>query len=159
MRILGFDPGSRNLGASVIDTAPKLELITQEWVKIPKEKGNLFLYNHIKLLAYMYEPEVISMERIFFNRNINSAIAVGEIIGAIKILAQKLNIEVYTYTPQQAKNQLTGNGKATKLEIKEALEKLLNQEVSKYEHPNDATSLAICYARLEQLIPSLDQSV
>jgi len=87
----------------------------------------------------------MSVEKLFFNRNVTTAIAVGQARGVIVLTAALQNIPVAEYTPIQIKQAITGTGRADKNQVTFMVQKLLNiREKPKPDDVADALAIAIC---------------
>ena len=114
----------------------------------PKSKPQdrlLKIYNEIDALIKEYQPDIMGVEQLFFNRNITTAIPVGQARGVVLLAAAVNGVEVVERTPLQVKQAVVGYGKATKEQVIYMVEKLLN--LPQKPHPDDvadALAVAIC---------------
>ena len=89
-------------------------------------------------------PDFMSVEKLFFNRNVTTAIAVGEARGVIPLTAARAGIPVYGYTPIQVKQAITGTGRANKEQVTYMVQKLLHiEEKPKPDDVADALAIGI----------------
>ena len=103
------------------------------------------LYDEIDALIKKYQPDAMGVEQLFFNRNVTTAIPVGQSRGVVLLAAAKNNLEVIERTPLQVKQSVTGYGKATKEQVIYMVTKLLNlPEPPKPDDTADALAIAIC---------------
>ena len=105
----------------------------------------LKIYNELDAIIKKYQPDVMGVEQLFFNKNITTAIPVGQARGVILLAAAVNGIEIVERTPLQVKQSVVGYGKATKEQVIYMVEKLLN--LPKKPHPDDvadALAIAIC---------------
>ena len=94
-----------------------------------------------------YEPEVLSIEDLFFNTNTKTAIKVAQARGVLILAAKKRGMEVYEYTPLQIKQGVAGYGKATKTQVKNMLKVILNVEkLPSLDDITDSIAMAVCHA-------------
>lgn len=152
MRIIGIDPGYAIIGYGVIDyignrfSVVEYDAVTTE----AKTDFNLRLeqiYDGITEKIVRLKPEAMSIEKLYFNTNTTTAIAVAEARGCILLAAQKAHLPVYEYTPLQIKQSITGYGRAEKRQMIEMTRMLLG--LVKAPHPDDvadALAAAICHA-------------
>jgi len=121
--ILGIDPGNARCGWGVIreDDGGELKLVACGCVETPKEAlpGERLseVYEGISRVIAEYKPDCMAIEKLFFNRNITSAIAVAEARGVILLAAQQAGLPVSEYTPSEIKETMTGDGRAKKSDI------------------------------------------
>ena len=103
------------------------------------------LYDELDALIKEYRPEAMGVEKLYFNRNVTTAIPVGQARGIVLLAAAKNNLELVEHTPLQVKQSVTGYGKATKEQVIYMVTKLLN--LGGPPHPDDvadALAIAIC---------------
>lgn len=153
MIILGIDPGTARMGYGVIEinkVRPKLiksdTLVTDPGLMM--EKRLMFLYKNLKKIAKDFSPDVMALERLFFNTNAKTAISVGQARGVSMLTAAETDIPIFEYTALQAKRELTGYGRAKKKEMQEAVREYLGlgKEV-KSDDANDAVAIALCFVK------------
>lgn len=150
MLVLGIDPGTAICGYGLVDMQGNhLKAVAYgAVVTSPKSKPEdrlLKIYREIDELIKEYKPEIMGVEQLFFNRNITTAIPVGQARGVVLLAAAANGIEVVERTPLQVKQAVVGYGKATKEQVIYMVEKLLN--LPKKPHPDDvadALAVAIC---------------
>src|SRR5690606_4744458 len=121
MRILGIDPGTGILGFGVIETDDSkvsARVIDAGVITTPahtphgERLGEIF--NELSGIVAATKPDSVSVEKLFFSRNITTAMAVAEARGVAILVAHQANLPVYEYTPNQIKQTVTGSGKADK---------------------------------------------
>lgn len=150
MLVLGIDPGTAICGYGLVDMQGNhLKAVAYGAViTSPKSKPEdrlLKIYRELDDLIKEYKPEIMGVEQLFFNRNITTAIPVGQARGVVLLAAAANGIEVVERTPLQVKQAVVGYGKATKEQVIYMVEKLLN--LPKKPHPDDvadALAVAIC---------------
>ena len=95
----------------------------------------------------MHKPEFLSIEELFFNTNVKTAIAVGHARGVLLLAAQNLGVPIYEYTPLQIKQAVTGYSRADKNQVQQMVKTLLSlQKVPKPDDTADALAVAVCHA-------------
>ena len=153
MRIIGIDPGVATVGFGVIDTVNgKNNYIACGAVSTPAElslSARLdMIYNDINELLVTFSPEAISVEELFFSKNITTGISVAHGRGVILLAAYRSGIPVFEYTPMQVKQAVVGYGKAEKKQVIYMVTKLLGmKKPPKPDDAADALAMAICHAR------------
>ena len=104
------------------------------------------IYDGMNELITKFRPDCISVEKLYFNTNITTAIAVAESRGCILLAAKKGLVPVYEYTPLQVKSSVTGYGRAEKKQIMEMTRIMLGLEkIPRPDDAADALALAICH--------------
>lgn len=152
MRIMGIDPGVAIVGFGLIDKVGhkltpvqygsiQTEAHTDEGIRLRQ------IYESMIELIERYQPEEIAVEKLFFNRNVTTAISVGQARGVILLAAIQKGLEVGEYTPLQVKQAIVGYGKAEKRQVQEMVKLFLHlSEVPKPDDVADALAIAICHA-------------
>lgn len=152
MIILGIDPGFAITGYGIIKYENnKFKVIdygaitTESDLKLSERL--LILYNDLEQLIDKYNPDVISIEELFFNKNIKTALNVGHGRGVVLLAAAKKNKPIFEYTPLQVKQSVVGYGRAQKPQIQQMVKMILNLEkIPKPDDVADALAVAICHA-------------
>ena len=129
----------------------KFKLIYADAIKIkPHSEFNerlVTIYNEINEIIDKYQPEVLSIEDLFFNTNTKTAIKVAQARGVLILSAKIRKMEVYEYTPLQIKQGVAGYGKATKTQVKNMLKVILNMEkLPSLDDITDSIAIAVCHA-------------
>ena len=122
MRIIGIDPGTAICGYGIIDVkGSKLTPVAYGAITTPKELTDSqrleILFNDLSDILEEYKPDKFGVEELFFNRNVTTAIKVGQARGVILLAAEQQRIPIYEYTPLQIKQAVTGYGKADKNQV------------------------------------------
>lgn len=152
MRILGIDPGIAIVGYGVIDDRNgDIQPVQYGSIQTPKELGVperlQQIYLGMKQIIELYKPEVIAVEKLFFNTNTTTAFTVGQARGVILLAAEQAKIKVYEYTPLQVKQAIVGYGKAEKKQIQMMVRVLLSLKAEpKPDDVADALGVAITHA-------------
>ncbi|GGG20181.1 crossover junction endodeoxyribonuclease RuvC [Paenibacillus abyssi] len=152
MRVLGIDPGIAIAGFGFIDKIGN-KLVPVQYGSIeteahtPAETRLLQVYESMGTLLDKYKPDAIAVEKLFFNRNVTTAFAVGQARGVIILAAAQRGIQVAEYTPLQVKQAVVGYGKAEKRQVQEMVKMFLKlAAVPKPDDVADALAIAICHA-------------
>ncbi|NMA86113.1 MAG: crossover junction endodeoxyribonuclease RuvC [Tissierellia bacterium] len=152
MIILGIDPGLAIVGYGVIEyKGNKYNAIdygciyTDSNINLPERLK--IIYEELYDLIDKYNPEDIAMEELFFNKNVKTAIKVGQARGVEILAAVNKGKVVYEYTPLQIKQSVVGYGRAEKRQVQEMVKLLLNlKEIPKPDDAADALAVAICHS-------------
>jgi crossover junction endodeoxyribonuclease RuvC len=150
--IIGIDPGIAISGYGVVEYKNnKFRVI--EYGAVTTESDTPFpqrlkiLYDEYINIFREYEPEAVAIEELFFNKNVKTAINVGQARGVHLLAAVNCGINVYEYTPLQVKQGVVGYGRAEKRQIQEMVKILLNlKQIPKPDDVADALAVAICHA-------------
>lgn len=152
MRILGIDPGLAIVGYSVLEIEEdSYELVSSGSIRTqkgaPDSQRLLEICEDMEYIIKKFQPDHASIEKLFFFRNTTTIIPVAEARGIIVMLLEKYGIKIHEYTPLQAKQTLTGYGRATKEEVALAVGQLIKGKLPKLDDTIDSIALAICHAR------------
>lgn len=151
MIILGIDPGYAIIGWGVLEyNANKFRVI--DYGAITTEAHTEFslrlqqIYLGMNEIFDKYHPDVMSMEKLFYNNNAKTVIDVAQARGVITLSARLHNVPVSEYTPLQVKQSVTGYGRAVKKQVQEMTRIILNLEkIPKPDDTADALAMAICH--------------
>lgn len=152
MRILGIDPGTGILGFGVIDVVRgKPSLVDAGVIRTPVHEDDavrlLTIYDELTEIIKETKPLIMSVEKLFFARNVTTAMTVSQARGVVLLCAMQAKLRIYEYTPMQIKQALTGYGKADKKQIQEMVRVILQlQEVPKPDDAADALAAAITHS-------------
>lgn len=152
MVILGIDPGTAITGFGAVSYAGSscralgFGSIRTE-AKTPEQDRLQVIYHRIQELITAYKPEAVSVERLFFNKNVSTALVVGQARGVVLLAAAQHDIPVFEYTPSAVKAAVTGQGRAPKQQVGYMVRALLAlDEVPRPDDVADALAVAICHA-------------
>ena len=125
MKILGIDPGIGICGFGLIETTSRANakaldygIITTK-VRAPLPSRLKELYESLQEVFDTTKPDVVSVEKLFFSKNITTGIAVAEARGLVLLVAEQKGLQIFEYTPNEIKKTLTGYGSAKKGQIQE----------------------------------------
>lgn len=153
MRILGIDPGLATVGFSIVDADKnKMKFVTCGVISTPAHTSLSSrldrIYEDMNELIKTFNPDVMSIEELFFNTNITTGISVAHARGVILLAAYRAGVAVYEYTPLQVKQAVVGYGRAEKRQVIDMVKRILNLPAApKPDDAADAVALAICHAR------------
>lgn len=153
MIILGIDPGFGTMGYGVIDKRANGDCVPVDYgvIKTPKDESFpvrlAMLEDGLNELYNKFKPEEISVEELFFSKNVTTGIQVAHARGVILLSAIKYCGKLFEYTPNQIKQALTGYGKADKVQMMHVVQSILRlKQVPRPDDAADALAVAICHA-------------
>ena len=118
----------------------------------PLPKRLKMVYDGMTPLVETFKPDVVSMEELFFNTNVTTAIAVGHARGVLVLATENAGVPLAEYTPLQIKQAVAGYGRADKNQVQQMVKRFLNlTEVPKPDDTADALAVAICHAHSASL--------
>lgn len=156
MRIIGIDPGTGILGFGVIDVhGGMFEMVTAGVIKTPAhtplDERLEEIYDGLTEIIAETKPEIMSIEKLFFARNVTTAMGVSHARGVAMLAGRKASLPIAEYTPLQIKQTLTGYGKADKKQVQEMVRLQLNlNQIPKPDDAADALAAAITYSLMER---------
>lgn len=154
MRVMGVDPGLARTGFGVLERRGG-DLICLEVGTIRADKDQpvatqlLNLCLALERVMEEHRPDAVAVERLFVNKNVQTALRVGQASGVALLAAAESGVPVIEYTPTEVKQAVTGVGNATKDQVLFMVRRLVSTPVAP-DSPDaaDALALAICHAHL-----------
>ena len=156
MRIIGIDPGTGILGFGVVDASPgKTKLITAGVIRTPAhtplDERLEEIFDGISQIIAETKPDAMSIEKLFFARNVTTAMSVAHARGVAMLCGRKAKLHIAEYTPLQIKQTLTGYGKADKKQVQEMVRLQLGlKEIPKPDDAADALAAAITHQMMSR---------
>ena len=145
--VLGIDPGISNTGWAVVERAAgkyryvdSRVILTHAHAPIGKRLETH--YTMIRQLITEHSPDLVSIESVYFNRNISSCLSTASVIAIVELAAHQSCVSTLQIKPQTAKAAVTGNGSAGKSDVMAFVNRLLNTDIRR-DHESDATAAAI----------------
>jgi len=150
MRIIGIDPGTGIVGFGVIDIIKTQPVLVDAGViRTPVHEDVavrlLTIYDEITEIIKDTKPTAMSVEKLFFARNVTTAMTVSQARGVLILCGKQAGLSIFEYTPLQIKQAITGYGSADKKQMQEMVRIILKlKEVPKPDDAADALAAAIC---------------
>lgn len=157
MRIIGIDPGTGILGFGVVDmNNGKAKMVTAGVITTPAHTPIDVrledIYDGLTEIIAETNPEIMSIEKLFFGQNVTTAMSVAQARGVAMLAGRKARLPISEYTPMQIKQTLTGYGKADKKQVQEMVRMHLGlKEVPKPDDCADALAAAITYSMMTRI--------
>lgn len=152
--VVGFDPGLATTGYGVIQGETILEYgVLRTPAKTALGQRLTLLYNQLTELLDKYQVARAGCEKLFFARNVTTALDVGHARGIILLAIAQQHIPLLELTPLQVKQSLTGYGRADKQQIQYMVQSIF--KLSKAPKPDDAAD-ALAIALTTQRYANLD---
>ena len=150
--VLGIDPGTATTGFGLVRERDdgSLEMVEFGIISTPKEEAAhhrlVQLYDEMKKIIKRHKPDSVGVEKLFFQRNISTAIAVGQARGVVMLAIAQANLDVAEYTPNEVKQAVAGYGSADKKQVQEMVRVLLSMPpIPKPDDAADALAIAITH--------------
>ena len=166
VRILGLDPGSRRTGYGVIERrGADWVHVAHGCVTVAGAEESLperlrVIFESLRELITLHGPGEVAIERVFVNRNVDSALKLGQARGAALCAVPK-GLPVFEYAPRAIKLALVGSGAAEKVQVAHMIRTLLGLQGRIAPDAADALAVAVCHAhsrRLHELAAQAEQS-
>lgn len=149
---LGIDPGTATTGYGLVRLTRDGELVSVTFgiISTPKDatpSARLeMLYNQLRKLIKEHKPDTAAVEKLFFARNVTTALAVGQARGVVMLCLQQAGVETFEYTPKEVKQAVAGYGNAEKRQVQEMVRALLQLDsIPKPDDAADALAVAITH--------------
>jgi crossover junction endodeoxyribonuclease RuvC len=161
--VLGIDPGTAITGYGLIwSEGDSLRLVdygaitTSSDRSLPERLQDI--YRQLTALIQEQQPAAAAVEKLFFSRNVRTALSVGQARGVALLAMANAELAIHEYTPLEVKQAVVGYGRATKDQVQEMVKMLLGLDsVPQPDDAADAIAVAICHihsARMKGLIKS-----
>jgi crossover junction endodeoxyribonuclease RuvC len=154
--VLGVDPGTAATGYGIVErTGSRLRLVDYGCLQTlstqPLPERLLHIHQAMSELIETHRPGLVGVERLFFNRNVQTAFAVGQARGAVLLAAAQAGVPVFEYGPHEVKMAVTGYGRAGKEQVQRMVQVVLGMAVlPRPDDAADALAVAICLAHAER---------
>lgn len=150
MRILGVDPGSRITGFGVIEVdGPRLRVVdagTVQLADLPMPERLKRLYSALSDIIHANSPDEFAIEKVFVQKNVESALKLGQARGVAICAAAMQGVAVHEYAPNQIKLAVVGRGHAAKEQMQHMVKILLRLNDLPSRDAADALACAVCHA-------------
>jgi crossover junction endodeoxyribonuclease RuvC len=165
MLVIGIDPGTATTGYGLIRENPDSSLSLVDYgailtpAEMPMPQRLLELHQQLRQILLLHRPESGAVEKLFFHRNVTTAISVGQGRGVVLLALAEAGLEVAEYTPLQVKQAVAGYGGADKNQIQQMVRALLNMEhVPSPDDAADALAIAICHVHSSKVAALIDSN-
>ncbi len=162
MLVIGIDPGTATTGYGLVREMEdgSLSIVDYGVIVTPADMEMplrlLELHRQLHDLILLHHPVTGAVEKLFFQKNVRTALSVGQARGVALLTMAEAGIEIGEYTPLEVKQAVAGYGGADKSQIQQMVRTLLNlPELPRPDDAADALAVAICHShssRLKRLI-------
>jgi crossover junction endodeoxyribonuclease RuvC len=148
--ILGIDPGTTRIGYGLIEKdGSSLKHLEHGCLKINNVGPLLSIKEELTKLIKKYKPNRAAVEKLFFAKNLKTAMSVSEARGVIMLCFQEKGIHTHEFTPLEVKQQISGYGQAGKDQVQKMVKLILKlEDIPKPDDAADALAIAICGSTL-----------
>jgi crossover junction endodeoxyribonuclease RuvC len=158
MLVIGIDPGTASTGYGLIRQLPngQLELINYGLIStksgVPMASRLMRLFSELTTVLAEFNPEAAAIEKLYFQRNVSTAISVGQARGVAMLAFAQAGIEIEEYSPNEIKLAVSGYGGADKRQVQAMVKTLLSmKEEPKPDDAADALAVAICHCHSSKM--------
>jgi len=154
--VLGIDPGTAATGYGLVErSGSRLRMIDYGCVETTPQyelpERLLYINRAVGELIELHRPAMLGVERLFFNRNVQTAFAVGQARGAVLLAAAQHGLPVFEYGPHEVKMAVTGYGRAGKEQVQRMVQVVLGMAtLPRPDDAADALAVAICLAHAQR---------
>jgi crossover junction endodeoxyribonuclease RuvC len=155
--VLGIDPGTATTGYGLVrdQVDGSLESIAYGTILtpagMPAHERLHMLFHQLNELISLHRPDIVAVEKLFFQRNISTAIAVGQARGVVMLAIAEAGLKMGEYTPNEVKQAVAGYGNAGKRQVQEMVRVLLSlPEIPQPDDAADALAIAITHMNTQR---------
>ena len=158
MLVIGIDPGTASTGYGVVRQLSngQLEVINYGLIStkagVPMSSRLLSLFSDLNTVLAEYKPDAAAIEKLYFQRNVSTAISVGQARGVAMLAIAQADIDIEEYSPKEIKLAVSGYGGADKRQVQAMVKTLLSmKEEPKPDDAADALAVAICHCHSSKM--------
>ena len=158
MLVLGIDPGTATTGWGMVkrqeDALTLLDYGTVSTAQdTPAPQRLQIIYRELGHVISRHEPDAAAVEKLFFSRNVRTALSVGQARGVALLAMANADLDIHEYTPLEVKQAVVGYGRATKEQVQEMVKMLLGLDsVPQPDDAADAIAVAICHIHSARML-------
>lgn len=152
MLVIGIDPGTATTGYGLVRESEDGKLSAVEYgvvttpATLPMAERLLELHRQLRELVLLHRPHSGAVEKLFFQRNVRTALSVGQGRGVAMLALAEAGLAVAEYTPLEVKQAVVGYGGADKHQVQQMVRTLLElEEIPRPDDAADALAVAICH--------------
>jgi crossover junction endodeoxyribonuclease RuvC len=158
MLVIGIDPGTAITGYGLVEDNDDGSLTVRDFgviltpSKLSMPERLLELYRKLHAILLLHRPDSGAVEKLFFQRNVRTALSVGQARGVILLALAEVGINIVEYTPLEVKQAVAGYGGADKNQVQQMVRALLGlHEVPQPDDAADALAIAICHLHSDRI--------
>lgn len=158
MLTIGIDPGTATTGYGLVQELDDggLHMVHYGVILTPARQAMpqrlARLYDELEEILKLHRPQSGAVEKLFFQRNVRTAISVGQARGVVLLALARAGVPVAEYTPLEVKQAVTGYGGADKRQVQHMVKALLQlDDVPRPDDAADALAVAICHLHSARL--------
>jgi crossover junction endodeoxyribonuclease RuvC len=163
MIVVGLDPGTAIVGWGVLEVEGQntrcvgYGVITTDKTMTDSQRL-VAIANGIEKLLDEHKPELVGIEKLFFSRNVTTAMTVSQARGVLMYVCERQGVPIVSFTPNEVKMALTGYGKADKQQMQKMVQLLLKlPTLPKPDDAADAVAIALIAAQTHSFGKKVDR--
>jgi crossover junction endodeoxyribonuclease RuvC len=150
LKVIGIDPGTRKMGYGIVESSGSRLIHIDNGAISTSSKAPLAerlkdIYDGISQIIEEYRPDAVSIEDIFYSKNVKSAMKLAHARGVAILAGANKDLDIFEYTPTAIKSAVVGFGRAEKKQVQQMVKTLLNLPEVPQEDAADALAAAICH--------------
>lgn len=164
MLAIGIDPGTATTGYGLVQRTEPGDLIAVHWgviltpADMPASERLANIYQALTDILHEHRPQSAAVESLFFQKNVRTAMSVGQARGVVLLALQQAGIPSSDYNPNQVKQAVTGYGAADKRQMQHMVQTLLSlKDLPKPDDAADALAIAICHLNTQRTQQMMQQ--
>jgi len=165
MLVLGIDPGIAITGYGLVQTGQRDEYQCLDYgavttpAKLDDTERLKILFDELTALIHQFSPDSSAVEKLFFQKNVRTAISVGQARGVAMLTLAQAELSVSEYTPNEVKQTVCGYGNADKRQVQRMVQTLLYlDDLPKPDDAADALAVAICHIHHQSFSNRIQQT-
>jgi crossover junction endodeoxyribonuclease RuvC len=158
MAVIGFDPGSAITGYGIIEENADHSLqvidygVLRTGTELSPPDRLKSIYEQVNQILALHQPQSAAVEKLFFQRNVRTALTVGQARGVLLLALAQTGLPIAEYNPMEIKQAVAGYGKADKKQMQQMVKMLLGLEkIPRPDDAADALAVAICHIHSRKL--------
>lgn len=158
MLVIGIDPGTATTGYGLVqeDESGNLQAIAYGVIETSARQEmpqRLYeLYQQLRDIVLLHRPDCAAVEKLFFQKNVRTALSVGQARGVALLVLAEAQLDIYEFTPLEIKQAISGFGSADKIQVQQMVRVLLNlEEIPSPDDAADALAIAICHIHTHRI--------
>ena len=165
MLVLGIDPGIAITGYGFVRTKNNTEYACVDYgvlktpSNLPDSERLVRLFDALTALIRRHDPDSSAVEKLFFQKNVKTALSVGQARGIAMLTLAQAHLPIHEYTPNVVKQTICGYGNAGKRQVQRMVQTLLQlNDLPKPDDAADALAVAICHINHQSFLNHCQQA-
>lgn len=168
MIIAGVDPGTIRMGVCLVEPmGSRIKVVLIDTItpqrSLDRPRRLYEIFRKLSAIFRQHRPRAVFVERAFFGKNAQSALALGEARGIVAVAAGQVAAQLVDLSPMTAKKAVTGRGDADKATVRRMVERILDTQILGQLDSSDAAALAVAgamrYPQEEAVEPKVDREI